>query len=56
MHDIVGHYNRFDIFRLSVDRRPRTLIDFGPSPEAEDGPKDGDESSGSVRRKTQGDA
>ena len=26
MHDIVGHYNRFDIFRLHVDDRPRTAL------------------------------
>ncbi|MEU8617300.1 carbon-nitrogen hydrolase family protein [Streptomyces sp. NPDC048623] len=26
MHDIVGHYNRFDIFRLQVDNRPRTPL------------------------------
>lgn len=28
MHDIVGHYNRFDVFRFSVDRRPQAPIDF----------------------------
>ncbi|MFI6447202.1 carbon-nitrogen hydrolase family protein [Kitasatospora sp. NPDC050543] len=26
MHDIVGHYNRFDVFRLHVDDRPRTPL------------------------------
>ena len=26
MHDITGHYNRFDIFRLTVDRRPQTPV------------------------------
>lgn len=26
MHDIVGHYNRFDIFQLHVDGRPRAPI------------------------------
>ncbi|MEU9211146.1 carbon-nitrogen hydrolase family protein [Streptomyces sp. NPDC048415] len=26
MHDIVGHYNRFDIFRLQVDNRPRSPL------------------------------
>ena len=28
MHDIVGHYNRFDIFQLHVDDRPRTPVTF----------------------------
>jgi nitrilase len=34
-HDIIGHYNRFDIFKLSVDRRaqhPVHLIDSIASP------------------------
>ena len=25
-HDIVGYYNRFDIFRLTVDQRPNRPI------------------------------
>ncbi|GLK56609.1 putative amidohydrolase [Methylopila capsulata] len=29
-HDVVGYYNRFDIFRLSVDRSPREPIAFEP--------------------------
>ena len=26
MHDIIGHYNRFDIFQLQVDNRPREPV------------------------------
>jgi aliphatic nitrilase len=42
MHDIVGHYNRFDIFNLQVNRRPQQPVEwqesaaefpFGPPPE-----------------------
>ncbi|MEV6425967.1 carbon-nitrogen hydrolase family protein [Streptomyces sp. NPDC051662] len=28
MHDITGHYNRFDIFRLQVDNRPQPPVTF----------------------------
>lgn len=41
-HDVVGYYNRFDIFRLTVDRAPREPISFeaavrpaGPAAEGE---------------------
>ena len=27
-HDVVGYYNRFDIFRLEVDRTPRDPASF----------------------------
>ncbi|MFJ7906825.1 carbon-nitrogen hydrolase family protein [Kitasatospora sp. NPDC096204] len=33
MHDIVGHYNRFDVFRLHVDNRPLRPLVF-PEEEA----------------------
>ncbi|MCZ0985530.1 carbon-nitrogen hydrolase family protein [Streptomyces diastatochromogenes] len=32
MHDIVGHYNRFDVFRLHVDNTPRTPVTFTTDP------------------------
>jgi len=28
VHDVIGHYNRSDIFTLTVDRRPRPLARF----------------------------
>jgi aliphatic nitrilase len=36
-HDIIGHYNRFDIFDLKVNRRPLTSARFEDGPEAFDG-------------------
>ena len=31
-HDIVGYYNRFDIFKLTIDRTPRSPVNFdGPA-------------------------
>jgi nitrilase len=32
MHDIVGHYNRFDVFRLTVNTRPALALDWLDSP------------------------
>ncbi|MEV4611483.1 carbon-nitrogen hydrolase family protein [Kitasatospora sp. NPDC049258] len=32
MHDITGHYNRFDVFRLHVDNRPRSPLTFTAPP------------------------
>lgn len=36
MHDIIGHYNRFDIFELRVNRRPQQPLGFAGAPEATD--------------------
>lgn len=40
MHDIIGHYNRFDIFDLRVNAVPQqpVRIDTGPTPAAEPEP------------------
>jgi len=34
MHDITGHYNRFDVFSLSVNRRPLGPVDTADGPPA----------------------
>jgi nitrilase len=34
MHDITGHYNRFDIFELRVNRKPLTPTRFIEADEA----------------------
>jgi nitrilase len=35
MHDIIGHYNRFDIFQLHVNRQPQNRVVFHDLPAAE---------------------
>jgi aliphatic nitrilase len=35
MHDITGHYNRFDIFDLRVNRRPLAPAQFSDAGAAE---------------------
>jgi aliphatic nitrilase len=35
-HDVVGYYNRFDIFRLDVDRSPREPAAFTDDARAAD--------------------
>jgi len=44
IHDVVGHYNRFDVFSLEVDASPRTAIhvtDRSRDPAAFGTPRDG---------------
>jgi aliphatic nitrilase len=38
MHDIVGHYNRFDVFRLTVNPRATVALDWS-QPESEPEPR-----------------
>jgi aliphatic nitrilase len=35
MHDIIGHYNRFDVFQLHVNRAPQPKIVFNELPPVE---------------------
>ena len=37
MHDIIGHYNRFDVFQLHVNRTPQPTIVFNELPPTESG-------------------
>lgn len=32
MHDIIGHYNRFDVFQLHVNRQPQNRVVFNDTP------------------------
>ena len=55
MHDIVGHYNRFDVFRLSVDGRAHAPIEIRTSDTATRAPasdeaRSGDEADAPIHR------
>ncbi|MGV9847484.1 carbon-nitrogen hydrolase family protein [Streptomyces sp. NPDC003442] len=43
MHDITGHYNRFDIFRLHVDNRPQRPVSFAAEFPSRPTPSQGDD-------------
>jgi aliphatic nitrilase len=40
-HDVVGYYNRFDVFKLTVDRTRRPPVAWSASPEAAAGEDEG---------------
>jgi aliphatic nitrilase len=42
MHDIIGHYNRFDIFNLSVNRAALTPVTVSDEPAAPSAPSEQD--------------
>src|SRR5437016_8401864 len=35
-HDVVGYYNRFDVFKLTVDRRRLRPVEWRDSPRSEE--------------------
>lgn len=54
MHDITGHYNRFDIFRLEVNRAPHAAVTPRDPAAPDDAPSAGSAPAGPIA--TEGDA